>query len=95
MTGRTRRASTSSVDTVNDNDVQWRQEASVLRSVAKSVPSDSWPIFQLRDAIVLNRDGTTIESALNIVPNGPFIVRGYLHFTSAEKPLGSCSVDLT
>ncbi|KAJ4145813.1 hypothetical protein LMH87_004646 [Akanthomyces muscarius] len=86
MTGRTRRASTSSVDTVDDHAVQWRQEASVLRSVPKSEPNDNWPIFQLRDAIVLNRDGTTVENALHIVPNGPFIVRGNLHFTRDEKP---------
>lgn len=86
MTGRTRRGSTSSVETVkNDTSVQWCQEASVLRSVPKTEPSDGWPIFQLRDAIVLNRDNTTIENALHIVPNGPFIVRGYLHFTADEK----------
>ncbi|OAA54222.1 hypothetical protein ISF_08449 [Cordyceps fumosorosea ARSEF 2679] len=85
MTGRTRRASTSSVESLDDGHVQWRQEASILRSVAKAEPSDSWPIFQLRDAIVLNRDGTTVENALNIVPNGPFIVRGYLHFSGDEK----------
>lgn len=88
MTGRTRRASTSSVDTVDRDDIQWRQEASVLRSVAKTESSDNWPIFQLQDAIVLNRDGTTIENALSIVPNGPFIVRGYLHYTREEKRLG-------
>lgn len=89
MTGRTRRASTSSVDTVDEPAVQWRQEASVLRSVPKSEPNDNWPIFQLRDAIVLNRDGTTVENALHIVPNGPFIVRGNLHFTSDEKRFGA------
>ncbi|OAR03791.1 hypothetical protein LLEC1_04660 [Akanthomyces lecanii] len=88
MTGRTRRASTSSVDTVDDHAVQWRQEASVLRSVPKSEANENWPIFQLRDAIVLNRDGTTVENALHIVPNGPFIVRGHLHFTRDEKRFG-------
>ncbi|KAM3504090.1 hypothetical protein MY11210_008477 [Beauveria gryllotalpidicola] len=87
MTGRTRRASTSSIETVDVSSVRWRQEASVLRSVPKSVPNDNWPIFQLRDAIVLNRDGSTVENALHIVPNGPFIVRGYLHYTSEEKRL--------
>lgn len=88
MTGRTRRGSTSSVDTVDGRAVQWRQEASILRSVPKTEPSDNWPIFQLRDAIVLNRDGTTVENALHIVPNGPFIVRGNLHFSSDEKRFG-------
>ncbi|TQV92172.1 hypothetical protein V2A60_004467 [Cordyceps javanica] len=87
MTGRTRRASTSSVETVDDGAIQWCQEASILRSVPKAEPSDNWPIFQLRNAIVLNRDGTTIENALNIVPNGPYIVRGHLHFTRDEKRL--------
>ncbi|KAJ3495192.1 hypothetical protein NLG97_g3570 [Lecanicillium saksenae] len=85
MTGRNRRASTSSVDTIDFEDIKWCQEASILRSVAKEAPSDNWPIFQLRDAIVLNRDGTTIESALNIVPNGPFTVRGNLHLSKDEK----------
>ncbi|KAM3466024.1 hypothetical protein MY5147_005148 [Beauveria neobassiana] len=87
MTGHTRRASTSSIESVDVSFVKWRQEASVLRSVPKSVPNDNWPIFQLRDAIVLNRDGSTVENALHIVPNGPFIVRGYLHYTSEEKHL--------
>ncbi|KAJ6789030.1 hypothetical protein PWT90_07829 [Aphanocladium album] len=98
MTGRNRRASTSSVDTIDDEDIQWRQEASVLRGVGKDVPSDNWPIFQLRDAIVLNRDGTTIESALNIVTNGPFIVRGDLYLTKDEKHLaiirGRCPIPI-
>ncbi len=89
MTGRTRRASTSSVDTVDERTIHWRQEASVLRSVPKTEPNDDWPIFQLRDAIVLNRDGTTVENALHLVPNGPFIVRGNLHYNRDEKRLGT------
>ncbi|OAA37725.1 hypothetical protein BBO_07433 [Beauveria brongniartii RCEF 3172] len=92
MTGHTRRASTSSIESVDVGSVKWRQEASILRSVPKSVPSDNWPIFQLRDAIVLNRDGSTVENALHIVPNGPFIVRGYLHYTREEKHLGSSAL---
>lgn len=66
----------------------------MLRSVAKTEPSDNWPIFQLRDAIVLNRDGTTLENALNIVPNGPFIVRGNLYYTSEEKRLGNSASEV-
>lgn len=85
MTSRTRRLSTSSVETVAEESIRWRQESSVLRSVPKTISNDDWPIFQLHDAIVLNRDGTTLENALNIVPNGPFIVRGNLHYTSEQK----------
>ncbi|KAH7152319.1 hypothetical protein B0J13DRAFT_522618 [Dactylonectria estremocensis] len=78
MSGRNRRASTSSVDTVDENQILWRQETSVLRSVPKLSDSNNWPIFELRDAVVLSKDGQTIENALNVGTRGPFIVRGTL-----------------
>lgn len=78
MVERKRRASTSSVDSVDDSDIRWRQEASVVRSVPKDVLSDDWPIFELRDAIVLNSDGHTLENALHVGIRGPYIVRGHL-----------------
>ncbi|KAH7166062.1 hypothetical protein EDB81DRAFT_918365 [Dactylonectria macrodidyma] len=78
MSGRNRRASTSSVDTVDENQILWRQETSVLKSIPKLSDSNDWPIFELRDAVVLNKDGQTIENALNVGTRGPFIVRGTL-----------------
>ncbi|KAF4512918.1 hypothetical protein G6O67_000247 [Ophiocordyceps sinensis] len=78
MVERRRRASTSSVDSVDDGQVRWRQEVSVVRSVPKELLSDDWPIFELRDATVLNCDGHTIENALHVGIRGPYIVRGHL-----------------
>ncbi|POR36449.1 Uncharacterized protein TPAR_03367 [Tolypocladium paradoxum] len=78
MAGRKRRASTSSVESVDETQIRWRQEHSVVRSVLKGVPSDDWPIFELRDAVVLNKDGETLENALHVGIRGPFIVRGNL-----------------
>lgn len=78
MTGRSRRASTSSVETVDENQILWRQETSVLKSVPKLSDSNNWPIFELRDTVVLNKDGHTVENALHVGTRGPFIVRGTL-----------------
>ncbi|KAF7549041.1 hypothetical protein G7Z17_g6643 [Cylindrodendrum hubeiense] len=78
MTGRNRRASTSSVETVDEDQILWRQEASVLKSVPKLSDSNSWPIFELRDAVVFSKDGQTVENALHVGTRGPFIVRGTL-----------------
>ncbi|PHH84019.1 hypothetical protein CDD83_2625 [Cordyceps sp. RAO-2017] len=78
MVGRKRRASTSSVESVDESQVRWRQETSVVRSVPKDLPSDDWPIFELRDAVVLHRDGQTVENALHVGIRGPYIVRGHL-----------------
>ncbi|KJZ74198.1 hypothetical protein HIM_06429 [Hirsutella minnesotensis 3608] len=78
MVGRSRRASTSSVESVDESQVRWLQETSVLRHVPKDLPNDNWPIFELRDAIVLNRDGETVENALHVGVRGPFTVRGTL-----------------
>ncbi|KAK8917780.1 hypothetical protein VCV18_009102 [Metarhizium anisopliae] len=78
MTGRRRRASTSSVETVDTSQIRWRQESSVVRSVPKATSSDDWPIFELQDAIVLDKDGEKIKNALHAGHEGPFIVRGNL-----------------
>ncbi|KAF4585738.1 defective in methylation-7 protein [Ophiocordyceps camponoti-floridani] len=78
MTGRKRRASTSSVDSVDESQVRWRQEASIVRTVAKDLAADEWPVFELRDAVVFNRDGETLENALHVALRGPFMIRGHL-----------------
>ncbi|RDA95764.1 hypothetical protein CP533_5130 [Ophiocordyceps camponoti-saundersi (nom. inval.)] len=79
MTGRSRRASTSSVESIDDSRFRWRQEASVVRTIPSDVrSSDDWPIFELRDAVVLNEDGQTLENALHVAHRGPFRIRGHL-----------------
>ncbi|KAJ6438525.1 defective in methylation-7 protein [Purpureocillium lavendulum] len=78
MAGRRRRASTSSVDTIDESQIRWRQEVSVVRSVPKEESPDDWPIFELRDAVVLNKDGQSLENALHVGIRGPFLVRGNL-----------------
>ncbi|RDA88349.1 hypothetical protein CP532_5633 [Ophiocordyceps camponoti-leonardi (nom. inval.)] len=78
MTGRNRRASTSSVESIDQTQIHWRQETSIVRSVATQTPSDDWPVFELRDAVVLNGDGHTLENALHVAIRGPYTIRGHL-----------------
>lgn len=85
MTGRTRRGSTSSVETIDGKRNFWRQESSLLRSVAKGTSDIEWPIYELRDAVVLNKDGQTLESALDVGFRGPFIIRGTLVLDEPEQ----------
>ncbi|RGP77764.1 hypothetical protein FLONG3_4153 [Fusarium longipes] len=76
MAGRRRRASTSSVDTKDESKVSWRQEKSVLRFNHSGVEPET--CFELKDAVVLNKDGQTIENALDVATRGPYIIRGTL-----------------
>ena len=85
MVGRRRRASTSSVESVDESQIRWRQEVSVVRSVPKDESPDDWPIFELRDAVVLNKDGKSLENALHVGIRGPFIVRGNLIIADASQ----------
>lgn len=47
-----------------------------MRTLPPETASNPWPCFELRDAVVLNKDGTALENALNVLLDGPFIVRG-------------------
>ncbi|KAH0495268.1 hypothetical protein TgHK011_008833 [Trichoderma gracile] len=78
MSGRRRRASTSSVETVDDDRIHWLQEVSVVRSQPRDVSKDLYPCFELRDATVYDMTGESLENALNVVVRGPYIVRGHL-----------------
>ncbi|EGR52547.1 uncharacterized protein TRIREDRAFT_74397 [Trichoderma reesei QM6a] len=78
MSGRRRRASTSSVETVDGDRIHWLQEVSVVRSQPKDVSKDLYPCFELRDATVYDMNGESLENALNVVVRGPYIVRGHL-----------------
>ncbi|KAG5969477.1 hypothetical protein E4U56_008304 [Claviceps arundinis] len=78
MYGRSRRASTSTVESECEADIRWRQESSVVRTVSKDMAPNDWPIFELANAIVLDKHGQTMENALLVSKRGPFIVRGHL-----------------
>ncbi|KAG6084630.1 hypothetical protein E4U15_001543 [Claviceps sp. LM218 group G6] len=78
MYGRSRRASTSTVESECEADIRWRQESSVVRTVSKDMTPNDWPIFELANAIVLDKHGQTMENALLVSKRGPFIVRGHL-----------------
>ncbi|VUC36844.1 unnamed protein product [Clonostachys rosea] len=78
MPRRSRKDSDSSVETVDFSRIRWREESTVLRALPPETDKDPWPCFELRDAVVLNKDGTALENALNVLLDGPFIVRGIM-----------------
>lgn len=49
-----------------------------MRTVSKDMAPNDWPIFELANAIVLDKHGQTMENALLVSKRGPFIVRGHL-----------------
>ncbi|KAF4965897.1 hypothetical protein FSARC_6367 [Fusarium sarcochroum] len=83
MVGRPRRASTSSVDTVDERRVRWCQEKSVLRYTPGGIDPEN--CFELKDAVVLNKDGQTLENALDVATRGPYIIRGTLLVEEPEQ----------
>ncbi|KAM0435266.1 hypothetical protein ACHAPT_003360 [Fusarium lateritium] len=84
MVGRPRRASTSSVETVDEDRILWRQEKSVLRSAPVDKIHGPEPVFELQDAVVLNKDGQ-LENALHVGTRGPYIIRGTLIVDEPEQ----------
>ncbi|EWG47982.1 hypothetical protein FVEG_07938 [Fusarium verticillioides 7600] len=83
MVGRPRRASTSSVDTEDESQRPWKQEKSVLRFDAGGVDPDT--TFEIKDAVVLNKDGHTLENALDVATRGPYIIRGLLNIEEQSQ----------
>ncbi|KAF5575461.1 hypothetical protein FPANT_11322 [Fusarium pseudoanthophilum] len=83
MVGRPRRASTSSVDTEDESQRSWKQEKSVLRFDAGGVDPDT--TFEIKDAVVLNKDGHTLENALDVATRGPYIIRGLLNIEEQSQ----------
>ncbi|KAF4333952.1 hypothetical protein FBEOM_12236 [Fusarium beomiforme] len=83
MVGRPRRASTSSVDTEDESRKSWKQEKSVVRFDPGGVNPDT--TFEIKDAVVLNKDGHTLENALNVATRGPYIIRGLLHIEDQSQ----------
>lgn len=79
----TRNPSTTVGGGVNDDSTaslapKCLSEEEVLRPVSRTVNSDDWPIFLLKDAVVYGKDDKTPANLLNAELEGPFTIRGKL-----------------
>lgn len=90
MPGRKRRRSSSSAGS-DTTQVHWRQETSVVRTVPAGTPENDWPIFELVDTTVYKQDTTTIANALDVLLDGPFVIRGTL-VIDADDQKGHCEL---
>lgn len=87
---RRRHDSTSSVETVDESNIRWCQEASIIKAGPKDEDPASYPVFELRNACVFGRDpegseSSTFQNALEVVVKGPFTVRGSLIVEDADQ----------
>ncbi|KAK0727266.1 hypothetical protein B0T26DRAFT_640010 [Lasiosphaeria miniovina] len=78
MAGRRRRASNSTVGSVEEAQVRWTRESSILRPASLAVPYSNWPCYVLTDAVIYQKDGTTLANPLLVHVEGPMIIRGKL-----------------
>ncbi|KAI0381873.1 hypothetical protein F5Y04DRAFT_254546 [Hypomontagnella monticulosa] len=85
MVGRRRRAlSNSTVETVDENSIQYYTEESVLKSASSRAHPDDWPCFLLNDATIYHKDGT-LANLLHVELEGPLIVRGRLEIEKDQE----------
>lgn len=56
-----------------------------MRTPEPGTPEDEWPVFELKDAVVLNMDGETMENALDVLFRGPFIIRGRMVLEDVDQ----------
>ncbi|KAI1332023.1 hypothetical protein F5Y16DRAFT_358338 [Xylariaceae sp. FL0255] len=85
MAGRGRRAtSTSTVATIDQANVTYYTESSVLKPINPNENSDDWPCFLLSEAAVYHRDGT-LANQLHADMEGPTVVRGKLEVEEDNK----------
>lgn len=75
---RKRRASSSTVATVDDSRIRWTKESSVLKPVPGDLPDCDWPCYVLTDATIYLKDGKTLANPLLVHVHGPLVVRGLL-----------------
>ncbi|KAL2016698.1 hypothetical protein VTK56DRAFT_3161 [Thermocarpiscus australiensis] len=75
---RRRRASDSTVETVDYSRVRWVKESSVLRRQPPTVSDNDWPCYVLTDATIYRKDGKTLANPLLVHAQGPLVVRGFL-----------------
>jgi hypothetical protein len=85
MAGRRRRGTNSSTESVALDQLRYRTESTVLKPVSPDTPEDNWPTFELDDAVILGKDGRKLENALDVILNGPFIVRGRMLLEDEEQ----------
>ncbi|KAK3944171.1 hypothetical protein QBC46DRAFT_375569 [Diplogelasinospora grovesii] len=78
MAGRKRRASNSTVATVDDTHIRHQREASVLKPTSANEPDSEWPCYVLTDAVIYRKDGKTLANPLHVDLEGPMVVRGKL-----------------
>ena len=84
MAGRRRRGSTSSLEATSKHSIHWCQQSSVLHKAEPGITDNDWPIFELKDAIILNKHGN-IANALEVLLNGPFLARGHMVIDDQEQ----------
>lgn len=85
--GRPRRSSNSTVASIDRSHIKYEPESSVLKPT-KTLESDEWPCFVLKDAVVYRKtaDGQLeIANVCNVDLEGPFIVRGKLDADDADS----------
>ena len=87
MAGRrgARRNSDSSVATVNERNVPWQKETSVLKKKKPGIDIDEWAIFVLNDATVYRKGRRTLANPLEMDYEGPLVVRGRLDIETKEQ----------
>lgn len=85
MVGRRRRGTSSSVESVDIPQLRYRPEATVLHTLPPDTHEDEWPTFELKDAVVYNKDGVQMKNALDVLLEGPFVMRGRMILEDAEQ----------
>jgi hypothetical protein len=87
MSGRRSKGASASVSTppIADSSDVWTDESKLLKPVDKKRPDSEWPIFQLDDAIVLDRNGEFVVNLLLVERRGPFVFRGRLNDLKGDK----------
>lgn len=81
---RTRRTSNSTVATVDDSDIRWATELSILKPAAQNTPDDELPCYVLTDAAIYHKDGRTLANPLLVHLQGPMVVRGFFEIGDDE-----------
>jgi len=82
--GRRRKASTSTVETIDKTSFPWTKETSILYPFSETLDDNSWPIFVLTDAVVYQKDGRTFGNPLFVDKVGPLRVVGKLEITEDD-----------
>ena len=84
MTGRRTRRS-ASTEVVQSGSIHWRQETSVLKTVPVDTADNDYPDFELTETTVFKKDGKTMADALDVLLEGPFMIRGILVKESPDQ----------